>query len=91
MTEIEEPDPRWRAIIGDGCDAVVEWMGAKGYGLMALLGALVALHVYITGDAGPIVTALVGVDVYLFVLGVATGGNLIGALSLAAEDGGDRS
>ena len=87
MTEIEEPDPRWWAIIGDGVDAVVETVGAKGYTLMAALTALVAFHSYHTGAAPGLWGRVMGVEVYLFILGVLVGGCMMFAANLYGEGG----
>ena len=88
MSEIEEPDPRWRAITGDGVDAVVETVGAKGYTLMAAVSAFIAYRTYHTGNVGPLWGRVMGVDVFLFVLGVLVGGCMIAAADLYGEDGG---
>ena len=90
MTEIEEPDPRWRAIIGDGVDAVVERIGAKGYTLMAALTALVAFHSYHTGTVAALWGRVMSVEAYLFILGVLVGGCMMAAANLYGEEG-DRS
>lgn len=90
MSEIEEPDPRWRAVIGDGVDAVVETIGARGYTLMAAVSAFIAYNTYHTDAVGPLWGRVMGVDVYLFVLGVLVGGCMMAAADLYGEDG-DRS
>ena len=90
MTEIEEADPRWRAIIDHAIATVVETMGAKGYTLMAALTALVAYRTYHTGTVGPLWGRVMGVDVFLFVLGVLVGGCMMAAVDLYGE-GGDGS
>ena len=87
MTEIEEPDPRWRSVIGDGVDAVVETVGAKGYTLMAALTALIAFHSYHTGAAPGLWGRVMGVEVYLFILGVLVGGCMMFAANLYGEGG----
>ena len=88
---IEEPDPRWRAIIGDSVDTVAERIGAKGYTLMAALTALLAFHSYHTGTVAALWGRVMGVEVYLFILGVLVGGCMMFAANLYGEGGGGRS
>lgn len=90
MSYPEDPDPRWRVIISDGCDSIVEWLGPRGYALMAFISALVAYRAYDTGRVGPLFDHLMSVEPWLFIMGVAFGGNLVIAIVLYGKDG-DRS
>ena len=90
MTEIEEPDPRWRAIIGDAVDGIEQRIGATGHGLMGVITAAIAYHSYQTGMVGAGFEHVIGVDGWLFLLGFIAGGSFMAAANLYVEDG-DRS
>lgn len=87
MSYPEDPDPRWRAIISDGCGAIVEWLGVRGHVLMGFLTAAVAYRAYVTSETPPPYDGLMAVEVYLFVLGFIVGGLIMKAAHLYGEDG----
>lgn len=80
MSQIEEPDPRWRAIIGEWCESVVDWLGPGGYALLSVASLLAAVWTYSTGELGPLLGPVTTVGGQLFLLGFASGGCLVIAM-----------
>ena len=89
MSQIEEPDPRWRAIIGEWCDSFVETLGAAGYVAVSFLSVVVAAYTSTSGEMGPLFGRVMDIGQYLFVLGFCAGAGLAIAASLYGEDGGN--
>lgn len=88
MSEIEEPTTTWPALVFEHLNTVVEWVGARGYLLMAVVTAALAGHAHYRGIAPGLLGRVLGLEAYLFVLGFAVGGGVGIAIHLWENGGG---